>query len=124
MKLVARVGRIGGLILARSDTLEKQPDLVRGFLRAAKMSRDAAKADPAGAIRMMKTSLPEIDPEAALAQLAAHVELADDGNTPLGCASMPRLQKSVDIYREAFAFANPIAAKDLFTNEYMAWCSP
>jgi NitT/TauT family transport system substrate-binding protein len=112
----------GTLLIAKEATLRDRPDLVRRFMRAAKRSIDAAKADPEKAITMMRVSVPEVDAELALAQWKALLEIGEDGKTPRGCADLRRMQQSVDTYREAFEITEPMTAGSVFTNDFMSWC--
>lgn len=112
----------GSMIVAKERTLREQPDLVRRFLAAARRSWDAAKADPAGAIRAMIADTPELDAEIALAQWTALLEIAEDKLAPPGCASPQKLQQSIDTYREAFNIPEAVAARDILTTEFLSWC--
>ncbi len=112
----------GVMIVAKERTLREQPDLVRRFLGAAKRSWDAAKADPAAAVQSVRAHIPELDPEVTLAQWNALLEISEDGLAPAGCVAPQKLQRSLEVYREAFGFAEAVAPRDVLTTEFMPWC--
>jgi len=116
---------LGNVIVAREQTLREQPDLVRRFLRASKRALDATRADPAKALSAILKHNQELEADITQAQLQAFLELAVDaeaGSGRMGCAAEKKLQRSVDIYRQALEIGAPVPPEQAFTNEFMAWC--
>lgn len=116
---------LGNLIVAREQTLREQPDLVRRFLSASKRALDATRADPAKALSAILKHNQELEADITQAQLQAFLELAVDaeaGSGRMGCAAEKKLQRSVDIYRQALEIGAPVPPEQAFTNEFMAWC--
>lgn len=116
---------LGNLIVAREQTLREQPDLVRRFLRASKRALDATRADPGQALSAILKHTPELERDITQAQLQAFLELAvdpDAGPGRIGCADAKKLQRSVDLYRQALEIGAPVPPEQTFTNEFMEWC--
>jgi NitT/TauT family transport system substrate-binding protein len=116
---------LGTLVVAREQTLRERPDLVRRFLRASKRALDATRADPAQAMTAILKHNQELERDIIQAQLHAFLELLVDpelGPGRIGCAAEKRLQRSVDLYREALGIGEPMPPEQAFTNEFMEWC--
>ena len=116
---------LGNMIMAREQTLREQPDLVRRFLRTSKRALDATRADPAQAMSAILKHNPELERDIVQAQLQAFLELLVDpegGPARIGCAAEQKLQRSVDLYRQALGIADPVSPGQVFTSEFMEWC--
>ncbi|HEY7678265.1 MAG TPA: ABC transporter substrate-binding protein [Candidatus Methylomirabilis sp.] len=116
---------LGNMIITREQTLREQPDMVRRFLRASKRALDATRADQAAALNAILKHNQELERDITQAQLQAFLELAvdpDAGPGRIGCADGKKLQRSVDIFRQALGIGTPVPADQAFTNEFMEWC--
>ena len=61
----------------------------------------------------------------AQGQLQAFLELeldAEIGAEKSGCAVEAKVQRTVDMYRQALDIAQAVPAAQVFTNEFMEWC--
>ena len=116
---------LGSMFVAREQTLREQPDLVRRFLRASKRALDATRADPPQALAAILKHNSALNRVIAQGQLQAFLELeldAEIGAEKSGCAVEAKVQRTVDMYRQALDIAQPVPAAQVFTNEFMEWC--
>jgi len=44
------------------------------------------------------------------------------GPGKIGCTSEAKVQRTVEMYRQALDIAQPVPAAQAFTNEFMEWC--
>jgi NitT/TauT family transport system substrate-binding protein len=72
----------GLAIVATPDTIEKQADMVRRFIRATQMAFEAALKDPAASVDAGMKAKPSMDRALALKQLAAGLQLIKSPHGP------------------------------------------
>ncbi len=116
---------LGSMIVAREQTLREKPDLVRRFLRASKRALDATRSDPPKALAAVLKHNPALDRDITQGQLEAFLDLMVDpevGPEKIGCATEAKVQRTVEIYRQALDITQPVPAAQVFTNEMMEWC--
>lgn len=120
-----KLDTVGSMTVAREKTLREQPDLVRRFLRASKRALDATRADPPQALAAVLKHNPELNPDITQGQLQAFLELMPDAEVraeKTGCALETKVQRTVEIFRQAMGVTEPVSAAQVFTNEFMEWC--
>jgi len=107
--------------IAHDDLVEKNPDLVRRFLRATYKGWVAAIKDPTAAIDAMAAELPNLDKPAYLANLKLVVDLVD---TPryrehgLGWIEPGQMRKTIEITHAGGKMDRPVTADEIATNAF------
>jgi NitT/TauT family transport system substrate-binding protein len=72
---------VGMTIVAKTETLQKNPDLVRRFVRASIKSWEEAKKNPGAAVDAALKSKPDLNRQSTLDQLMVDIELLDSKNS-------------------------------------------
>jgi len=72
---------VGMTILTSGDTLRKNPDLVKRFVRATVKSWEAAKKNPAAAVDAAMKAKPDLNRQSTLDQLVVDLDLLDSKNS-------------------------------------------
>ena len=72
---------VGMTIVARNETLQKNPDLVRRFVRASIKSWEEAKKNPGAAVDAALKSKPDLNRQSTLDQLMVDIDLLDSKNS-------------------------------------------
>ncbi|MBM3481006.1 MAG: ABC transporter substrate-binding protein, partial [Alphaproteobacteria bacterium] len=117
------VNTIGMSIIAHPDTISRQPDLVRRFVRATSRSYDATLAEPAAAaaaVRKMKSDLVE-------ATLLAEVNDSNAGTRQgltqgrrLGWNDPASWQQTFELMRTYRELKTDLPAEAFYTNDFAA----
>ena len=116
---------LGGMMIAREQTLREQPDLARRLLRASKRALEATRADPPQALAAILKHNQELNRDITQGQLQAFLELlvdAEVGPGKIGCIAEAKVQRTVEMFRQALDIPEPVPAPQVFTNEFMEWC--
>jgi len=72
---------VGMTIVAKTETLQKNPDLVRRFVRASVKSWEEAKKNPGAAVDAALKVKPDLNRQSTLDQLMVDIELLDSKNS-------------------------------------------
>ena len=72
---------VGMTILAKDETIAKNPDLVRRFVRAAVKSWEEAKKNPGAAVDAALKVKPDLNRQSTLDQMMVDIELLDSKNS-------------------------------------------
>jgi NitT/TauT family transport system substrate-binding protein len=72
---------VGMTIVARNETLQKNPDLVRRFVRASIKSWEEAKKNPQAAVDAALKVKPDLNKQSTLDQMLVDFELLDSKNS-------------------------------------------
>ena len=72
---------VGMTILTSGDTIKKNPDLVRRFVRATVKSWEEAKKNPGAAVDAAMKAKPDLNRQSTLDQLMVDIDLMDSKNS-------------------------------------------
>jgi NitT/TauT family transport system substrate-binding protein len=72
---------VGMTIVAKTETLQKNPDLVRRFVRASVRSWEESKKNPGAAVDAALKVKPDLNRQSTLDQLMVDIELLDSKNS-------------------------------------------
>lgn len=113
----------GNAIMTTPALLQREPEAIRGFLRAfARALRDTV-SNPAEAVAAVKRRDPLIreDVELERLQLALRLNMLtnDVKSRGFGTIRGDRLSRSIDLLAEAFAFPTKPAWQQVFTDKYL-----
>jgi NitT/TauT family transport system substrate-binding protein len=72
---------VGMTILTTGDTIRKNPDLVKRFVRATQKSWEESKKNPAAAVDAAMKAKPDLNRQSTLDQLMVDIELLDSKNS-------------------------------------------
>ena len=72
---------VGMTILTSGDTLKKNPDLVKRFVRASVKAWDEAKKNPGAAVDAAMKAKPDLNRQSTLDQLMVDIDLLDSKNS-------------------------------------------
>jgi NitT/TauT family transport system substrate-binding protein len=115
------------VILAREDSIAKDADLLRAFLRGTvrgmKYAFGDVKNHEEGAKILVKAN-PEVDLDAALgaAQVASRYSFTEEvtsGKVAVGQLEPARVDKSRDIYTEYLKLKRRVPGEELYTNDLL-----
>jgi len=113
-------------LVAREDTIAKDPDGLKAFLRATLKGADYAfrnKHYDEGVGYLLKHH-PEVDPDGALgaAQVATRFVYAEEvvsGKVAVGQFEPARLEKTRDTYTQYLELKRKVALEELYTNDLL-----
>lgn len=109
-------------IVARDDSLAKDPDMVRGFVQALVRSCVFAVQKPAEAHAMFMKSNQAANPDIARAQLDVaikHLMVDEVVQNGIGPMSDKKMAFTLDIVKEYFGLKAPVALADTYTNAFV-----
>jgi NitT/TauT family transport system substrate-binding protein len=104
----------GNGIVATAATIASKPDLVHRFVKATVRGMKDAFADPADAGAIMHKLVPQVDATIAKKETEAAAELAQIPGQPLGEIDPAGIEATVDMVKDAFRLATPVAAADVY----------
>ncbi len=107
----------GNGIIAADDTIRRQPDLVRAFVRATLRGMDDAFRNPAEAGRILAKYQPQIAPDIGQGETEAVRELSQFPLTRergLGTVDPARVRKTIQVVAEVFSLKTPVAPEDVY----------
>ena len=116
------VNTIGLAIHATRDTLQKNPDMVRRFIKATRASFDLAMADPGAAIDAGLKAKPDLDRTLSLDQLKAGLALVKGpkGPTqPVGWMAEQDWNDTLALMKEFQELKTDMPVGAFWTNEYL-----
>jgi len=114
---------LGLVIHVNKETLEKNPELVRRFVRATQKAIAYAEKHPEESIAAAAKVKPDLDKELALKQLKAGLALqraVDGGNQPIGWMSSNDWANTLKLMKDYQELQTDMAPASFFTNEYTA----
>lgn len=108
-------------IIANEEVLEKDPELVRAFVRAFLRGLQDTLDDPDAAFETCKKYVEGLDEaETATIQRAVlEATLLYWQGEPLGWSDLAAWQKTVEVMQGAELLAGPVSAEEAFTNDYL-----
>jgi NitT/TauT family transport system substrate-binding protein len=107
----------GNGIIATDETVQRDPDLLRAFVRATIRGMEDAFRDPAEAARILNKYHPQIEPDIGEGETEAVRELAVTPLTRqrgLGYIDRLRIWRTLQVITEAFTLRNPVQVEDLY----------
>jgi NitT/TauT family transport system substrate-binding protein len=72
---------VGMTIMTSGDTIKKNPDLVKRFVRATVKSWDESKKNPGAAVDAAMKAKPDLNRQSTLDQLMVDIDLLDSKNS-------------------------------------------
>jgi NitT/TauT family transport system substrate-binding protein len=114
------------VIFAREDTIAKEPEPLRAFLRGTVrgLKHAFAKENHAEGARILLKFHPEVDYDAALGAAAvastyAMTEEITSGKVAVGQFEPARVDKSRDVYTEYMQLKRRVPGPELYTNDLL-----
>lgn len=104
-------------IIVREDTLEKEPELVRKFVRASMKGLRDALNDPAETGRIMAEYHRQVEPDITEGEIEMVGKIAVNDLTKehgLGYIDEGKMQKTIDLVGQVFKLKRPIKANEVF----------
>jgi NitT/TauT family transport system substrate-binding protein len=101
--------------VATAATITSKPDLVHRFVEATVRGMKDAFADPANAGAIMHKVVPQVDATIAKKETEAAAELAQIPGKPLGDIDPAGIEATLEMVKDAFKLATPVAAADVYT---------
>jgi NitT/TauT family transport system substrate-binding protein len=104
------------------DIIQKRPDLVRKFLRAAYRGYEFSIANPDAAADIMVKMYPTVDRAVALQQIREINDLVRDAavaDRGLGYLRDDRIRATVEFVDKAYALNGKIKPADIYTNDLL-----
>src|SRR2546423_7901792 len=113
-------------LVAREDTIAKDPDGLKAFLRATLKGAHYAFRDKhfEEGVGYVVKHHPEVDPDGALgaAQVAARFVYAEEvtsGKMPLGQFETARIEKTRDAYTQYLELKRKVPLEEIYTNDLL-----
>jgi NitT/TauT family transport system substrate-binding protein len=114
------VNTMGLAILASHDTVAKKAELVRRFIRATRMSYEAAEKDPEAAIAAGIRAKPDMEHDLSLAQLKAGLTLLRSPHgtdQPIGWMAAQDWTDTLQLMKDYQELKTDLPATAFWTNE-------
>ena len=116
------VNMIGLAIHAHADTIEHNPTLVTGFIKATQKAYGEAEKDPPAAITAAMRANPGLNEALALKQLQAGLKLIRSKaapDAPIGFMAESDWRMTLDLMKEYQELKTDMPASAFFTNELL-----
>jgi NitT/TauT family transport system substrate-binding protein len=110
----------GNGIVATAATITSKPDLVHRFVEATVRGMKDAFADSTAAGAIMHKIVPEMDAAIIKSETEAVAELAQIPGQPLGEIDPARIDATLDVVKDAFKLAAPVAAADVYAPGFVS----
>jgi NitT/TauT family transport system substrate-binding protein len=113
---------MGLAIHATRETIQRNPDLVRRFVRATQRAFEAAMREPEAAIAAGLRIKPDMDRDLALAQLRAGLQLvrsARGADRPIGWMAPEDWSDTLSLMREFQDLRTELPAEAFYTNAFL-----
>jgi putative hydroxymethylpyrimidine transport system substrate-binding protein len=109
------------VLVARSESLDQDPEAIRLFLAALGRGTAAAAADPEATTKALLEANPDLEPKLTRAEVAATLPLLDPPRRgrPYGYMDPGRWRAFVDWMRDNEQIASPPAITRLLSNDYL-----
>lgn len=106
-------------LIASEETIAKQPDTVRGFVRATLKGMKDAFANPAEAGTIMNKYQKQIEPAVIEGETKLVEKLAVVPGQPLGKIDPARVAQTVDVVAKYFTLNAPVDPKDVAVTSFV-----
>lgn len=109
-------------IIAREDTLAKESDMVRGFVKAAMRGLRDACANPAEAGRIMNKYHKQVEPDIGAGEMQMVCSIAINELSKkhgLGYIGLAKMRKTVNLVKNTFKLKREIKADEVFVPGYV-----
>lgn len=116
------VNTVGLSIIASRDTIARNPDLVRRFLRATRAAFEAAERDPAASIAAVLKTKPDLDRDLAMQQLRAGIALLRSPHgpdKPIGWMAEQDWAETLALMKEFRDLQTDLPASAFWTNAFL-----
>jgi NitT/TauT family transport system substrate-binding protein len=112
---------VGMTIVAKTETLQKNPDLVRRFVRASVKSWEEAKKNPGAAVDAALKVKPDLNRQSTLDQLMVDIELLDSKNSKgrIGWGAQADWDQTLNILKQYRDLKTDQAWTAFHTNEFL-----
>ena len=112
---------VGMTILATGDTIKKNPDLVKRFVRATAKSWDEAKKNPGAAVDAAMKAKPDLNRQSTLDQLMVDIDLMDSKNSKgrIGWGAQADWDQTLAILKNYRELATDKTWTTFHTNEFV-----
>jgi NitT/TauT family transport system substrate-binding protein len=116
------VNTMGLAIHATRETIQRNPDLVRRFLRATRRAFEEAERNPEAAIEAGLKVKPDMDRALSLAQLRAGMQLVRSPraqDAPIGTMAPQDWEETLALMKEYQELRTDMPASAFFTNDFL-----
>jgi NitT/TauT family transport system substrate-binding protein len=112
---------VGMTILTSGDTIKKNPDLVKRFVRATAKSWEEAKKNPGAAVDAAMKAKPDLNRQSTLDQLMVDIELLDSKNSKgrIGWGAQADWDQTLAILKNYRDLATDKTWTTFHTNEFV-----
>jgi len=112
---------VGMTIMTTSDTIKKNPDLVKRFVRATVKSWDEAKKNPNAAVDAAMKAKPDLNRQSTLDQLMVDIDLLDSKNSKgrIGWGAQADWDQTLAILRNYRELSTDKTWTAFHTNEFL-----
>jgi NitT/TauT family transport system substrate-binding protein len=112
---------VGMTILTSGDTIKKNPDLVRRFVRATVKSWEEAKKNPGAAVDAAMKVKPDLNRQSTLDQLMVDIDLLDSKNSKgkIGMGAQADWDQTLAILKNYRDLQTDKKWTDFHTNEFV-----
>lgn len=105
----------GNGIIASEEIIQKDPELVKAFVRATLKGMETAFANPDEAGQIFNKHHSEIDPEIAAGETKLVADLAKGANGgSMGSIDPARVQSTIDVVSQAFDLKGDVAPEQVY----------
>lgn len=106
----------GNGIVASESILQKDPELVKKFVRATLKGMETAFANPEEAGRIFNKYHSEIDPKIAAEETKLVADLAKGGGGAMGSIDPARVQSTIDVVSQAFDLKGDVTPEQVYAS--------
>lgn len=112
---------VGMTILTSGDTLKKNPDLVRRFVKATQKSWEEAKKNPGAAVDAAMKAKPDLNRQSTLDQLMVDIDLLESRNSKgkIGMGAQGDWDQTIAILKNYRDLQTDKKWTDFHTNEFV-----
>jgi NitT/TauT family transport system substrate-binding protein len=115
------VDTYGLTMICNSTSMERNPALMRAFLKATQRAMQATIKDPAAGIAAVARDVEAVDVVLEAKTLARAISFWSNSETDahgLGWQTLERWQRTIDVTRKLGLIEKPLRAEQLFTNAF------
>jgi NitT/TauT family transport system substrate-binding protein len=112
---------VGMTIMTSGDTIKKNPDLVRRFVRASVKSWEESKKNPQAAVDAAMKAKPDLNRQSTLDQLMVDIDLLDSKNSKgrIGWGAQADWDQTLSILKNYRELATDKGWTTFHTNEFL-----
>ena len=113
---------VGMMIMTSGDTIKKNPDLVKRFVRASVKSWEETKKNPGAAVDAAMKAKPDLNRQSTLEQLMVDIDLLDSPNSKgrIGWGAQADWDQTIDLLRKYRELSTTQPWTAFHTNEFIA----